>query len=118
MKKFYYLIMVFCVLFAACQPDIPTPPDPPTPVDSDSINVDTVVPLTIVDTVAMMYPQYLYTVPSYTKLCVAMQAARTSMTEANIQAMFDQAAELVGKEEPYCMVATINGDPRHRMGFC
>ena len=118
MKKFYYLIMVFCVLFAACQPDIPTPPDPPSPVDSDSIIVDTVVPMTIVDSVAMMYPSYLYTVPSYTKLCIAMQKCRNNMTEENIQAMFDQTEELVGKEEPYCMVATINGDPRHRMGFC
>ena len=25
---------------------------------------------------------------------------------------------LVSKEQPYCMVATINGDPKTRMGFC
>ncbi len=25
---------------------------------------------------------------------------------------------LVPKEQPYCMVATVNGDPRTRMGFC
>ena len=28
------------------------------------------------------------------------------------------ASVLVDKEDPYCMVATINGDPKTRMGFC
>lgn len=32
--------------------------------------------------------------------------------------LLDETAPLVGKEEPYCLVATINGDPRTRMGFC
>ena len=27
-------------------------------------------------------------------------------------------APLVGREQPYCLVATVNGDPRTRMGFC
>ncbi len=117
MKKFYYLFMAFCLLFVACKPDNPVIPDPPV-VDTDTIPIDTVVPLTIVDSVALMYPSYKYTVPSYTPLCVAMTKARSNMSEANIQAMYDCVDELVGKEEPYCMVATINGDPHSRMGFC
>ena len=32
--------------------------------------------------------------------------------------LLTDTATLVGKEEPYCMVATINGDPMTRMGFC
>ena len=118
MKKFYYLMMVFCVLLVACKPDTPVIPDPPV-VDSDSVpGPDTIAPLTIVDSMSIWYPRHMYTVPSYTPLCVAMEKARKDMSEINIQAMFDRAEELVGKEEPYCMVATINGDPHSRMGFC
>ncbi len=40
-----------------------------------------------------------YTVPSY------------------VAHLVDSSAILVPKEQPYCMVATINGDPRTRMGF-
>ena len=32
--------------------------------------------------------------------------------------LLDNSKPLVGKEEPYNMVATINGDPRTRMAFC
>lgn len=32
--------------------------------------------------------------------------------------LLDEQKPLVGKDEPYCMVATINGDPGSRMGFC
>ena len=32
--------------------------------------------------------------------------------------MLNDTATLVAKEEPYNMVATINGDPKTRMGFC
>ena len=32
--------------------------------------------------------------------------------------LLSDTATLVGKEEPYCMVANINGDPRSRMAFC
>ena len=32
--------------------------------------------------------------------------------------ILDHTAPLVPREEPYCMVATINGDPKTRMGFC
>ena len=32
--------------------------------------------------------------------------------------LLDNTAPLVPREQPYCMVATINGDPKTRMGFC
>ena len=32
--------------------------------------------------------------------------------------LLDSTATLVSKEEPYCIVATINGDPKTQMGFC
>ena len=32
--------------------------------------------------------------------------------------LLDKKAKLEPKENPYCMVATINGDPKTRMGFC
>lgn len=48
----------------------------------------------------ILYTRADYTVPSF------------------IAHLVDGNAPLVGKEEPYNMVATINGDPRTRMGFC
>lgn len=47
-----------------------------------------------------LYTQVDYTVPSF------------------IAHLLDPSAPLQPKENPYCMVATINGDPRSRMGFC
>ena len=32
--------------------------------------------------------------------------------------LLDEKATLVPKQEPYCVVVTINGDPKTRMGFC
>ena len=32
--------------------------------------------------------------------------------------LIDKKVPLKSKENPYCMVATINGDPKTRMGFC
>ena len=48
----------------------------------------------------ILYTRADYTVPSF------------------IAHLVDENAPLVGKEEPYNMVATINGDPKTRMGFC
>ena len=48
----------------------------------------------------ILYTRADYTVPSF------------------IAHLVDGNAPLVGKEEPYNMVATINGDPKTRMGFC
>jgi len=47
-----------------------------------------------------LYEKADYTVPSF------------------VAHLMDQNVPLQAKEEPYCMVATINGDPKTRMGFC
>ena len=117
MKKFYYLLMLVCCLFfAACkEPVTPEPPvDPPMPPDTSEV----VVPKTEVEKVDSAYQAADYTVPSFTQLCIAKETARANMTEANIAAMYEKVDQLQPKEMPYCMVATINGDPRTRMGFC
>ena len=49
----------------------------------------------------ILYETVDYTVPSFVQFLVTQDSS-----------------VLVGKEEPYCMVATINGDPKTRMGFC
>ena len=119
-KLFYCFLTVLCVAMVSCKPDDPVTPPDPQDKDTDLVPVDTLpeVILTIVDTIEAMYPAYMYTVPSYTPLRIAMQKARGDLSEINIQAMYDRVEELVGKEEPYNMVATINGDPKTRMGFC
>ena len=68
-----------------------------------------------------------YTVPSFTPFWVAKEAARIDSLSASeeevasiaekIEAMNAAAAQLVNKEEPYNMVANINGDPKTRMAF-
>ena len=75
-----------------------------------------------------LYKQEDYTVPSYIPFLIAKEAARIdsfSASEAEIatiagkiEAMNAAAAQLVGKEEPYNMIANINGDPHTRMAFC
>ena len=67
-----------------------------------------------------------YTVPSFIPLLVAKEAARIdsakcsdlSIITAKLQAMREAIANLIGKEEPYNMIANINGDPHTRMAFC
>ena len=49
----------------------------------------------------ILYKQADYTVPSFVAF---LQSGDSSV--------------LVNKYEPYCVVATINGDPKTRMGFC
>ena len=59
-----------------------------------------------------------YTVPSHTAFKIALTKCVADSSEAN-KAALDQAIQnLVPKEEPYCMVATLNGDPKTQMGFC
>jgi len=65
-----------------------------------------------------LYEAKDYTVPSYTQFLIAKKAAKEDASQANLQALVDKVAALQGREEPYCMVATINGDPTTRMGFC
>ena len=64
-----------------------------------------------------MYEAADYTVPSYTEFLIAKNAAKANSSQANLQALVDKVAALQPKEMPYCMVATINGDPKTRMGF-
>ena len=65
-----------------------------------------------------MYEAADYTVPSYTEFIIAKKAAVANSSEANLLALVDKVAALQPKEMPYNMVATINGDPKTRMGFC
>ena len=68
-----------------------------------------------------------YTIPSFIPFLVAKEAARIdSLNPASdlpsiagkIATMNEKIAKLKGKEEPYNMVANINGDPQTRMAFC
>ena len=65
-----------------------------------------------------LYEAADYTVPSYTEFLIAKEAAKKNQSQANLQALVDKVAALQVKEQPYNMVATINGDPKTRMGFC
>ena len=49
----------------------------------------------------ILYEKADYTVPSFVEFLIS-----------------GDSSVLVNKEDPYCMVATINGDPKTRMGFC
>ena len=98
MKKLYLLLFAGCMsmsLFAATYD-----------LDPETVLADT------------MYAQADYTVPTYTQFLIAKKAAVASQTQANLQALVDAVAGLQPKDMPYNMVATINGDPKSRMGFC
>ncbi len=67
-----------------------------------------------------------YTIPSFIPFWVAKEAARIDSLNpesdlpsiaGKIADMNAAAAKLVAKEEPYNMVANINGDPKTRMAF-
>ena len=113
MKKFYYLFLGLCVALVACQKPIvePEEPDPVDPVDT------TAVELTEWELADSLYTEADWTIPSHTAFKVAQYACSQDPTEANLEAMRQKIKELVPKTEPYCMVATINGDPSTRMGF-
>ena len=113
MKKFYYLLLVCGIALMSCNNPV-NPDEPVGPV----IPPDTTDTRTEVEKVDSLYQAEDYTVPSYTQLCIAKETARANMTEANIAAMYEAVDALVPKEEPYCMVATFNGDPKTNMGFC
>ena len=88
-------------------------PTPPTHFPKEVIEADE------------LYKIEDYTIPSYIPFLVAKEAARLDSTKAaladittNVQAMREAIKKLVPKTEPYDMVATINGDPHTRMGFC
>lgn len=74
-----------------------------------------------------MYKIEDYTIPSFIPFWVAKETARVDSFWATdeeiaaiadkIAAMNEAATHLVPKEEPYCMVANINGNPRTNMAF-
>ncbi len=116
MKKFYYLLMACCiVLLAACKKEIPNEPEQPEDQKPDTTGQ--YVPLTEWERADSMYTAEDWTIPSHTMLKIAIQACANTPSEANLEEMRQKIKELVPKTEPYCMVATINGDPKTRMGF-
>ena len=74
-----------------------------------------------------MYHAEDYTVPSWVPFLIAKEALRIdslnpasdlSVIPARIGDLSVAIYNLVNKNEPYNMVATINGDPHTHMGFC
>ena len=123
MKKYYLPLLSLCfIAFFSCKQDPIVEPEPkgqdtivePEPKGQDTIPVG---PKEVLE-VDSLYRQADYTVPSFTALCVAKETARENPTEENFKAMYDKVAQLQPKENPYCMVANINGDPKTRMAFC
>ena len=115
MKKLYYFLTLSCALFlAACkEPVNPEPPDPVIPPDTSEV----VVPKTEWEKADSAYTERDYTIPSHTALKIAITACANDSSEANLELLRQRIKELVPKTEPYCMVATINGDPHTRMAF-
>jgi len=58
-----------------------------------------------------------YTIPSYIPMWVAKEQARKDSCKERLDTLQMRINELVGKEEPYCLVTNINGDPATQMGF-
>ena len=116
MKKFPYLLTIICcIILAACEkPDVPTPPDPPTPPEDTTVTPG----LSYWEVLDTTYTIRDYTVPSHTAFKIALTTCAADSNDANMAALQQRIKELVPKEEPYCMVATINGDPKTHMGFC
>ena len=96
--------------------DKPVGPDepviPPDPTDTTETGITKWEVLDTTYTVAK------YTVPSHTAFKIALTKCVADSSEANKAALDQAIKNLVPKEEPYCMVATLNGDPKTRMGFC
>ena len=116
-KKFLYFMMVCCVaLFAACKPDVPEPEPDPEPEPEPQ--PEEYVPKTEWELADSLYTPDNWTVPSHTMLKIAIQACANDPSDKNLAAMRQKITELVPKTEPYCMVATFNGDPKTHMGLC
>lgn len=115
MKKFYYLLLLCCVAFWSCKPEEVNPPEPePQPEDSTEVYV----PKTEWEKADSMYTVADWTVPSHTMLKIAIKACSKDSSEENLKLLRQRITELVPKTEPYCMVASFNGDPSTHMGFC
>ena len=115
MKKIYPLLISCIALLAACKPDPIVTPDPePQPQDT----TEQYVPKTEWELADSLYTPADYTVPSHTMLKIAIKACADNPSEDNLAALRQKIKDLKPKTEPYCMVATINGDPKTHMGFC
>ena len=116
-KKIYYLLMlVCCICLVACEK--PVEPQPgPGPDPEPGPDTTAVVPKTEWEKADSAYTEHDYTIPSHTALKLAIHVCAANPTEENLEAMRQKITELQPKEMPYCMVATINGDPQTRMGF-
>jgi len=99
MKRFYSLLLLSCVSWSILYGAVNT-------LDPATVLADT------------LYEAADYTMPSYMEFRVAKNAAKADPSQENLQTLVDKVAALKTKEYPYCMVATINGDPKTRMGFC
>ena len=114
MKKYYYLLLASLFALTACEkPDFPDVDPKPNPQDTTEVYV----PKTEWEKADSAYTVADYTVPSHTALKIAITACANDPSEANLETMRQKIKELQPKEMPYCMVATINGDPKTNMGF-
>ena len=110
-KLVYFMMMACCLAFVACEKTIPGGEEPQEPQDTTTV-------LTEWEVLDTTYTVEKYTVPSHTAFKIALTTCAANPTDANRAALQQKIDALVPCTEPYCMVATINGDPRHRMGFC
>ena len=120
-NKFYYLwMMAACVAMVACEKPVEPKPDP-DPQDTTQVNpqdtTEVYVPKTEWEKADSAYTIADWTIPSHTAFSYTVKACSVDPSEENLEAMRKAITELVPKEYPYCMVATINGDPKTRMGF-
>lgn len=114
MKKLYYLLLAGCFALVACE----KPVEPDTPEKPDEPKDTTQTELTKWEILDTTYTVRDYTVPSHTAFKIALTTCISDSSEANLAALDQAIKDLVPKEEPYCMVATFNGDPKTQMGFC
>ena len=114
MKKLYYLLLAGCFALVACE----KPVEPDTPEKPDEPKDTTQTELTKWEILDTTYTVRDYTVPSHTAFKIALTTCISDSSEANLAALDQAIKDLVPKTEPYCMVATFNGDPKTQMGFC
>ena len=91
------------------------PVGPEDPIDPTDTTETGMTKWEVLDTT---YTVAKYTVPSHTAFKIALTKCAADSSEANKAALDQAIKNLVPKEEPYCMVATLNGDPKTQMGFC
>ena len=118
MKKYYYLLLACFFALVSCEKPVVEPPENPEDTTTITPPDTTEVPLTYWEILDTTYTVEKYTVPSHTAFKIALTACVADSTEENMAVLQQRIDELLPKEEPYCMVATINGDPKTRMGFC